>query len=134
MRLVAGGDVDMFCPSSLREAAPPGKTTTCVDSFNVSRSSPRPMDGGDSASWSPLWYETEVVLVCRELGNSNIAMDVDSAEASEKYLPSWSLANKDRVVDALSAKMSLFHIGTTAEHFHYRKMSGPELGNALMFK
>ncbi|KAJ0716307.1 hypothetical protein HanPI659440_Chr13g0511181 [Helianthus annuus] len=91
------------------------------------------MDGGDSASSSPLWYETEVVLVCRELGNSNIAMDVDFTEASEKYVPDWSLANKNRVVDALSAKMSLFHIGTPAEHFHYRKMSGPELGNALMF-
>ncbi|MFS7967722.1 hypothetical protein Hanom_Chr09g00789121 [Helianthus anomalus] len=28
--------------------------------------------------------------------------------------------------------MSLFHIGTPAEHAYYRKMSGPELGNALM--
>ncbi|KAJ0652872.1 hypothetical protein HanOQP8_Chr15g0577121 [Helianthus annuus] len=28
--------------------------------------------------------------------------------------------------------MALFHLGTPAEHAHYRKMSGPELGNALM--
>ncbi|MFS7927730.1 hypothetical protein Hanom_Chr04g00312551 [Helianthus anomalus] len=60
-------------------------------------------------------------------------MYVDLAEALEKYVPGWSLANKDRVVDALSVKMSLFHIGIPVEHFHYRKMSGPELGNALMF-
>ncbi|MFS7911768.1 hypothetical protein Hanom_Chr02g00122001 [Helianthus anomalus] len=60
-------------------------------------------------------------------------MDVDSAEASEKYVPDWLVANKDRVVDAMSVKMSLFHIGTPIKHYHYRKMSGPELGNALMF-
>ncbi|KAM0070994.1 hypothetical protein Hdeb2414_s0001g00019771 [Helianthus debilis subsp. tardiflorus] len=59
-------------------------------------------------------------------------MDVDSAEALEKYVPDWSLVNKDRIIDALSSKMSLFHIGTPAEHFHYRRMSGPELGYALM--
>ncbi|KAJ0717062.1 hypothetical protein HanPI659440_Chr13g0519421 [Helianthus annuus] len=52
--------------------------------------------------------------------------------ALERYVPDWSLANKDRIVDALSAKMSLFHIGTPAEHAYYRKMSRPELGNALM--
>ncbi|KAF5790108.1 hypothetical protein HanXRQr2_Chr09g0379231 [Helianthus annuus] len=57
---------------------------------------------------------------------------MDSARALEKYVPEWSLANKDRIVDALSAKMALFHLGTPAEHAHYRKMSGPELGNALM--
>ncbi|MFS7944638.1 hypothetical protein Hanom_Chr06g00514591 [Helianthus anomalus] len=28
--------------------------------------------------------------------------------------------------------MALFHLGTPVEHVHYRKMSGPELGNALM--
>ncbi|KAM0044248.1 hypothetical protein Hdeb2414_s0010g00350981 [Helianthus debilis subsp. tardiflorus] len=28
--------------------------------------------------------------------------------------------------------MSLFHLGTPAAHSYYRKMSGPELGNALM--
>ncbi|MFS7931636.1 hypothetical protein Hanom_Chr04g00358231 [Helianthus anomalus] len=28
--------------------------------------------------------------------------------------------------------MDLFHLGTPAEHAHYRKMSGPELGNSLM--
>ncbi|KAJ0796311.1 hypothetical protein HanPI659440_Chr04g0160741 [Helianthus annuus] len=59
-------------------------------------------------------------------------MDVDSAEALEKYVPDWSLVNKDKIIDALSAKMSLFHIGTPAEHFHYRRMSGPELGKDLM--
>ncbi|KAJ0725130.1 hypothetical protein HanPI659440_Chr12g0455331 [Helianthus annuus] len=58
--------------------------------------------------------------------------DMDSARALEKYVPEWSLANKDRVVDALSSKMALFHLGTPAEHSHYRKMSGSELGNALM--
>ncbi|KAJ0794514.1 hypothetical protein HanPI659440_Chr04g0140071 [Helianthus annuus] len=57
---------------------------------------------------------------------------MDSARALEKYVPEWSLVNKDRIVDALTAKMSLFHLGTPAEHSHYRKMSGPELGNALM--
>ncbi|KAF5756230.1 hypothetical protein HanXRQr2_Chr17g0812191 [Helianthus annuus] len=63
---------------------------------------------------------------------SSEAMDVNSAEALEKHVPDWSLANKDRIVDALSAKMSLFHIGAPAKHFHYRRMSGPELGDALM--
>ncbi|KAJ0566943.1 hypothetical protein HanRHA438_Chr06g0268581 [Helianthus annuus] len=57
---------------------------------------------------------------------------MDSARALEKYVLEWSLVNKDRIVDALSAKMALFHIGTPAEHAHYWKMSGPELGNALM--
>ncbi|KAM0050345.1 hypothetical protein Hdeb2414_s0008g00296531 [Helianthus debilis subsp. tardiflorus] len=56
----------------------------------------------------------------------------DAANALEKYVPEWSLVNKDRIVDALSAKMSLFHLGTPAEHSYYRKMSGPELGNTLM--
>ncbi|KAJ0525374.1 hypothetical protein HanHA300_Chr09g0311291 [Helianthus annuus] len=56
----------------------------------------------------------------------------DAANALEKYIPEWSLVNKDRIVDALSAKMSLFHLGTPAEHSYYRKMSGPELGNTLM--
>ncbi|KAJ0879522.1 hypothetical protein HanRHA438_Chr10g0452471 [Helianthus annuus] len=79
----------------------------------------------------PLWYETEAVFICRELGSGD-AVEVDSARALERYIPEWSLANKDRIVDALSAKMSLFHIGTPAEHAYYRKMSGPELGNALM--
>ncbi|KAM0071763.1 hypothetical protein Hdeb2414_s0001g00028961 [Helianthus debilis subsp. tardiflorus] len=58
-------------------------------------------------------------------------MDVDSAKALEKYVLDWSLVNKDRIVDALSAKMSPFHIGTPTKHFHYRKMSGLELGNVL---
>ncbi|XP_022031104.2 uncharacterized protein LOC110932052 [Helianthus annuus] len=57
---------------------------------------------------------------------------MDAARALEKYVPEWSLTNKDRIVDALTAKMALFHLGTPAEHSHYRKMSGPELGNALM--
>ncbi|MFS7937028.1 hypothetical protein Hanom_Chr05g00422731 [Helianthus anomalus] len=60
----------------------------CVDSSNVSWPSPRPTDGGDSALSSPL-----------------CAMDVDSMEALEKYVPDWSVADKDRVVDALSAKI-----------------------------
>ncbi|MFS7946124.1 hypothetical protein Hanom_Chr06g00532361 [Helianthus anomalus] len=59
-------------------------------------------------------------------------MDVDPAQALEKYVPNWSLINNDRIVDALSAKMSLFHIGTPAELAYHRKMSRPELGNALM--
>ncbi|KAJ0478545.1 hypothetical protein HanHA300_Chr13g0501231 [Helianthus annuus] len=110
--------------------SPSGKTTTGV-AFNVSRPSPQQVDSGDSASSSPLWYETEAVFICRELGSGD-AVDVDSAQALERYVPDWSLANKDRIVDALSAKMSLFHIGTPAEHAYYRKMSRPELGNALM--
>ncbi|KAJ0791411.1 hypothetical protein HanOQP8_Chr01g0005231 [Helianthus annuus] len=69
-------------------------------------------------------------LVLR-LGSGDVG-DMDSARALEKYIPDWSLVNKDRIVDALSAKMALFHLGTPAEHAHYRKMSGPELRNALM--
>ncbi|KAF5805660.1 hypothetical protein HanRHA438_Chr05g0221491 [Helianthus annuus] len=132
--LVTGGDVDMLCPLSPKEVgpSPPGKIPTGVDSSNISRPSPRQTEGGDSASSSPLWYETEAVLVCWELGVSDNAIDVDLAEALEKYVPDWSMTNKDRIADALSAKMSLFHIGTPTKHFHYRKMSGLELGNALM--
>ncbi|KAJ0641947.1 hypothetical protein HanLR1_Chr16g0632841 [Helianthus annuus] len=119
-------------PLSLRklEPSPSGKPTTGVAS-NVLRPSPQPFDGGDSASSSPLWYETEAVFLCQELGSSGAA-DLDPTRALEKYVPEWSLTNKDRIVDALSAKMALFHLGTPAEHAHYRKMSGPELGNALM--
>ncbi|MFS7942776.1 hypothetical protein Hanom_Chr06g00492421 [Helianthus anomalus] len=112
------------------EPSPSGKFTTGVAS-NVSRPSPKPADGGDSASSSPLWFNTEVVFLLRELGSGGIE-DMDSTRALEKYVPEWSLTNKDRIVDALSAKMALFHLGTPAEHSHYRKMSGPELGNALM--
>ncbi|KAJ0772155.1 hypothetical protein HanPI659440_Chr07g0277161 [Helianthus annuus] len=110
--------------------SPSGKFTTGVAS-NVSRPSSSPFDGGDSASSSPLLYDTEAVFLSRELGSGGIE-DMDSGRALEKYVPEWSLTNKDRIVDALSAKMALFHFGTPAEHSHYRKMSGPELGNALM--
>ncbi|KAJ0529985.1 uncharacterized protein LOC118482783 [Helianthus annuus] len=112
------------------EPSPSGKFTTGVAS-NVSRPSPKPVDGGDSASSSPLWFNTEAVFLSRELGLGGIE-DMDSTRALEKYVPEWSLTNKDRIVDALSAKMALFHFGTPAEHSHYQKMSGPELGNALM--
>ncbi|KAJ0801213.1 hypothetical protein HanPI659440_Chr03g0114721 [Helianthus annuus] len=112
------------------DLSPSVKPTTGV-ATNVSRLSPQQIDGGDSASSSPLWYETEAVFICRELGSGDV-VDVDSAHALERYIPEWSLANKDRIVDSLSAKMSLFHIGTPAEHGYYRTMSGPELGNALM--
>ncbi|KAJ0575667.1 hypothetical protein HanIR_Chr05g0215381 [Helianthus annuus] len=110
--------------------SPSGKFTTGVAS-NVSRPSSSPLDGGDSASLSPLWYDTEAVFLSRELGSGDFE-GADAAHALEKYVPKWSLANKDRIVDALSAKMSLFHLGTPAEHSYYRKMSGPELGNTLM--
>ncbi|KAJ0788018.1 hypothetical protein HanPI659440_Chr05g0186791 [Helianthus annuus] len=125
-------DIHMPEPQSLRkiEPSPSGKPTTGVVS-NISRPSPQPFDGGDSASSSPLWYETEAVFLCRELGSGDAA-DLDPTRALEKYVPEWSLTNKDRIVDALSAKMALFHLGTPAEHAHYRKMSSPELGNALM--
>ncbi|KAJ0743687.1 hypothetical protein HanPI659440_Chr10g0378831 [Helianthus annuus] len=115
-RLVAGGDIDMYDPSYPKRTGPSplGKPPIGGDS-NISQPGPRLVDGGDNASSSPLWYETEAVLVCRELGGSRDAMDVDSAEALEKYVHDWSLVNKDRTVDALSAKMSLFHIGTLAE-------------------
>ncbi|KAM0070171.1 hypothetical protein Hdeb2414_s0001g00010151 [Helianthus debilis subsp. tardiflorus] len=112
------------------EPSPSGKFTTGVAS-NVSRPSPKPFDGGDSASSSPLWFNTEAVFLSRELGLGGIE-DMDSTRALEKYVPEWSLTNKDRIVDAWSAKMAMFHFGTPAEHSHYRKMSGPELGNALM--
>ncbi|KAJ0669703.1 hypothetical protein HanOQP8_Chr13g0465661 [Helianthus annuus] len=125
-------DIHMPDPLSFKkiEPSPSGKPTMGVAS-NVSRPSPPPIDGGDSASSSPLWYETKAVFLCRELGSGD-AVDVDSARALEKYVPEWSLVNKDRIADALSAKMALFHLGTPAEHAHYRKMSGPELRNALM--
>ncbi|KAJ0921310.1 hypothetical protein HanPSC8_Chr05g0189971 [Helianthus annuus] len=126
-------DIHMPEPQSLRKIkpSPSGKPTTGVVS-NISRPSPQPFDGGDSASSSsPLWYETEAVFLCRELGSGDAA-DLDPTRALEKYVPEWSLTNKDRIVDALSAKMALFHLGTPAEHAHYRKMSSPELGNALM--
>ncbi|MFS7953342.1 hypothetical protein Hanom_Chr07g00617381 [Helianthus anomalus] len=110
--------------------SPLGKPTTGVAS-NVSRPSPQQIDGGDNAFSSPLRYETEAVFICRELGSGG-AVDVDSAQALERYIPDWSLDNKDRIVDALSARMFLFHIGTPAEHAYYRKMSWPELENALM--
>ncbi|KAM0046264.1 hypothetical protein Hdeb2414_s0009g00314121 [Helianthus debilis subsp. tardiflorus] len=125
-------DIHMPEPLSFKkiEPSPSSKPTTGVAS-NVSRPSPQPIDGGDSASSSPLWYKTEAVFLSRELGSGDVG-DMDSARALEKYIPKWSLANKDRIVDALSAKMALFHLGTLAEHAHYRRMSGPELGNALM--
>ncbi|KAF5781116.1 hypothetical protein HanRHA438_Chr11g0493031 [Helianthus annuus] len=125
-------DIHIADPLSYKkiEPSPSGKPITGVAS-NVSRPSPQSIDSGDSASSSPLWYETEAVFLCRELGSGD-AVDVNSARALEKYIPEWSLVNKDRIVDALSAKMALFHLGTSAEHAHYRKMSGPELGNALM--
>ncbi|KAJ0465352.1 hypothetical protein HanRHA438_Chr14g0670531 [Helianthus annuus] len=125
-------DVHMPEPLSFKkvEPSPSGKPTTGVAS-NVSRPSPQPIDGGDSASSSPLWYKTEAVFLSWELGSGDIG-DMDPTRALEKYIPEWSLANKDRIVDALSVKMALFHLGPPAEHAHYRKMSGPELGNALM--
>ncbi|KAJ0724263.1 hypothetical protein HanPI659440_Chr12g0445811 [Helianthus annuus] len=125
-------DVHMSDPLSFKkiEPSPSGKHTTGVAS-NVSRPSPQPIDGGDGASSSPLWYQTEAVFLCRELASGDAA-DMDPARALEKFVPEWSLTNKDRIADALSAKMALFHLGTPAEHAHYRKMSGPELGNALM--
>ncbi|MFS7890008.1 hypothetical protein Hanom_Chr00s000006g01613721 [Helianthus anomalus] len=125
-------DIQMPDPLSCKkiETSPLGKPTTGVAS-NVSRPSPQPIDGGDSASSSPLWYETEAVFICQELGSGE-AVDVDSDHALEKYVPEWSLVNKGRIVDALSAKMDLFHLGTSAEHAYYRKVSGSELGNALM--
>ncbi|MFS7978440.1 hypothetical protein Hanom_Chr10g00915521 [Helianthus anomalus] len=105
-------DIHMPEPLSFKkiELSPSGKPTTGVAS-NVSRPSPQPIDGRDSASSSPLWYETEAVFLLWELGSGD-ALDMDSARASEKYIPEWSLANKDRIVDALSAKMAWFHLGT----------------------
>ncbi|MFS7937098.1 hypothetical protein Hanom_Chr05g00423531 [Helianthus anomalus] len=82
----------MLCPLSPKEVgpSPPGKIPTGVDSSNISRPSPRQTDGGDSVSSSPGWYETEAVLVCWESGVSDKAIDVDLAEALEKYVPDWS--------------------------------------------
>ncbi|KAJ0728138.1 hypothetical protein HanLR1_Chr07g0238181 [Helianthus annuus] len=106
-------DIHMPEPFSFKkiEPSPSGKPTTGVAS-NVSRPSPNQ-------------------LMVGILGSGDVA-DMDSARALERYIPEWSLVNKDRIVDALLAKMALFHLGTPAEHVHYRKMSGPELGNALM--
>ncbi|KAJ0575296.1 hypothetical protein HanPSC8_Chr05g0189141 [Helianthus annuus] len=125
-------DIHMPDPLSIKrvEPSPSSKLTTGVAS-NVSRPSPQTFDGGDSASSSPLWFKTEAAFLSRKLGSGD-AGDTDSARALEKYVPKWLLVNKDRIVDAFSAKMALFHLGTPAEHAHYRKISGPELGNALM--
>ncbi|KAM0051425.1 hypothetical protein Hdeb2414_s0007g00236351 [Helianthus debilis subsp. tardiflorus] len=94
-------DIHMPDPLSYKkiEPSPSGKPTTGVAS-NVSRPSPQPIDSGDSASSSPLWYETEAVFLYRELGSGDAA-DMGSARALEKYVPEWSLANKDMIVDAL---------------------------------
>ncbi|MFS7950597.1 hypothetical protein Hanom_Chr07g00585071 [Helianthus anomalus] len=85
------------------EPSPSGKFTTGVAS-NVSRPSPSPVDGGDNASSSPLWYDTEAIFLSRELGSGDIE-DMDSAHALEKCVPEWSLLNKDRIVDVLTAKI-----------------------------
>ncbi|MFS8027528.1 hypothetical protein Hanom_Chr16g01499721 [Helianthus anomalus] len=63
-------DIHMPDPLSFKkiEPSPSGKPTTGVTS-NVSRPSPQPINGGDSASSSSLWYETEVVFIFRELGS-----------------------------------------------------------------
>ncbi|MFS7981003.1 hypothetical protein Hanom_Chr10g00945811 [Helianthus anomalus] len=57
-------DIHMPEPLSFKriEPSPSGKPTTGVAS-NVSRPSPRPLDGGDSASSSPLWYNTDAVFL-----------------------------------------------------------------------
>ncbi|KAM0031415.1 hypothetical protein Hdeb2414_s0017g00508521 [Helianthus debilis subsp. tardiflorus] len=107
---------DIYMPDPLSfkkiEPTPSGKPTTGVAS-NVSRPSLQPFDGGDSASSSTLWFKTEAAFLSRELGSGD-AGDMDSARALEKYVPEWSLVNKDRIMDALSAKMALFHLGTPA--------------------
>ncbi|KAJ0744282.1 hypothetical protein HanPI659440_Chr10g0385831 [Helianthus annuus] len=110
-------DIHMPDPLSFKkiEPSPSGKPTTGVASNVQGQALNRLMMG--IAPLRPL---------CGDV------VDVDSAHALEKYVPEWSLANKDRIVDALSAKMALFHLGTPAERAYYRKMSGPELGNALM--
>ncbi|KAJ0530544.1 hypothetical protein HanHA89_Chr10g0391041 [Helianthus annuus] len=110
-------DIHMPDPLSFKkiEPSPSGKPTTGVASNAQGQALNRLMVG--IAPLRPL---------CGD------AVDVDSAHALEKYVPEWSLANKDRIVDALSAKMALFHLGIHAEHAYYRKMSGPVLGNALM--
>ncbi|MFS7981934.1 hypothetical protein Hanom_Chr10g00956871 [Helianthus anomalus] len=108
-------DIHMPDPLSFKriEPSPSGKLTTGMAS-NVSRPSPQPFDGGDSASSSPLWFKTEAAFLSRELGSGG-AGDMDSARALEKYVPEWSLVNKDRIVDALTVKMALFHLGTPTE-------------------
>ncbi|MFS7919545.1 hypothetical protein Hanom_Chr03g00213901 [Helianthus anomalus] len=52
-------DTDMPDPLAFKkiDQSPSGRPTTGVAS-NVSRPSPQQIDGGDSASSSPLWYET----------------------------------------------------------------------------
>ncbi|MFS7987140.1 hypothetical protein Hanom_Chr11g01018931 [Helianthus anomalus] len=125
-------DIHMPDPLSFKKIEPSPSVNLQRGSLLMSQGrAPQQIDGGDSASSSPLWYETQVVFICWELGSGGV-VDVDSAHAFEKYVLEWSLANKDTIVDALSAKMALFHLGTPADHAHYRKMSGPELGNALM--
>ncbi|MFS8021774.1 hypothetical protein Hanom_Chr16g01431381 [Helianthus anomalus] len=74
-------DARMSDPLSLKriEHSPSGKPTTGVAS-NVSRPSPQPIDGGDSAASSPLWYKTEAIFLSRELGLGNVG-DMDPSRA-----------------------------------------------------
>ncbi|KAJ0668197.1 hypothetical protein HanPI659440_Chr17g0686341 [Helianthus annuus] len=77
-------DANMPDPLAFKKIdfSPSGKPTTGVAS-NISRPSPQQIDGGDSASSSPLWYETEAVFICWELGSGD-AVDVDSTQALER--------------------------------------------------
>ncbi|MFS7931635.1 hypothetical protein Hanom_Chr04g00358221 [Helianthus anomalus] len=81
-------DIHMPDPLSLKkiEPSPSGKLTTGVAS-NVSRPSPQPFDGGDSASSSPLWYKTEAAFLSREL-DSGDAGDMIRLELWRSMSPS----------------------------------------------
>ncbi|KAM0019220.1 hypothetical protein Hdeb2414_s0026g00683021 [Helianthus debilis subsp. tardiflorus] len=85
-------DIQMPGPLLLKktEPSPSGKPTTWVAS-NISRPSPQPFDGGDSASSSPLWFKT--AFLSRELGSGDVG-DMDSARALENYIPEWSLRSE----------------------------------------
>ncbi|KAM0041154.1 hypothetical protein Hdeb2414_s0011g00362941 [Helianthus debilis subsp. tardiflorus] len=111
-----------------------GPTTKVVEDIHM----PDPLSFNRMNLLPPVSLQRGLLLMFRGkalnqlmLGSSD-AVDVDFAYAMEKYVPEWSLTNNDRIVDALAAKMDLFYLGTPAEHAYYRKMSGPELGNALM--
>ncbi|MFS7910304.1 hypothetical protein Hanom_Chr02g00104671 [Helianthus anomalus] len=75
----------MYDPPSPKRTvpSPSGKPPTGVDS-NISRPSPRPVDGGDNASLSPLWK-----MSGSELGNALILSQAQSNSLVVETYKRW---------------------------------------------